>query len=126
MKRISFAVLCNLYMLCFCLSCEQINHHSVSIHVSDSQHYYKMYAHYNRGKAGNMDEYMTDEIGRASNMSFVNTRIDGKLTLDDHTNFYLKKYPGYIEIKLDKEENSGDAYRKIKTMCEGIKQIISH
>ena len=85
-----------------------------------------MYAHYNAGKAGNVDEYMTDEIGRASHMSFVNTRIDGKLTLDDRTTFYLKKHPGYIEIKFDKDENSGDAYRRIKAMCNGIKQIISH
>lgn len=126
MKRISFAVLCNLCMLYCSLSCEQINHHSISIHVSDSKQYYKMYAHYNPGKAGNVDEYMTDEIGRASHMSFVNTRIDGKLTLDDRTTFYLKKHPGYIEIKLDKDENSGDSYHKIKTMCNGIKQIISH
>jgi hypothetical protein len=126
MKRVSFAVICNILMLCFGLSCDQINHHSVNIHVSDSKQYYKMYAHYNPGKAGNVDEYMTDEIGRASHMSFVNTRIDGKLTLDNHTTFYLKKHPGYIEIKLDKDENSRDAYQKIKTMCTGIKQIISH
>ena len=89
MKRISFAVLCNLCMLYCCLSCEKINHHNISIHVSDSKQYYKMYAHYNAGKAGNVDEYMTDEIGRASHMSFVNTRIDGKLTLNDRTTFYL-------------------------------------
>ena len=107
------------------LSCEQLNHHNISIHVSDSEHYYKMYAHYNAGKTGNVDEYITDEIGRAINMSFVNTRIDGQLTLDDHTTFYLKKYPGYIEIKLDKEKNSDEAYHKIKVMCDGVKKVIT-
>ena len=60
-----------------------------------------------------------------SNMSFVNSRIDGKLALDDHTTFYIKKYPGYLQIKLDKDENSAEAYERIKSMCEGIKKVIS-
>jgi hypothetical protein len=72
-----------------------------------------------------VDEYMDSRIGRTSNMSFVNSRIDGKLALDDHTTFYIKKYPGFIEIKLDKNENSEEAYHRIKAMCEGIKKVIA-
>ena len=40
----------------------------------------------------------------------------------DHTTFYIKKYAGFLEIKLNKEENSDEAYQRIKSMCEGIKK----
>jgi 6-phosphogluconolactonase/glucosamine-6-phosphate isomerase/deaminase len=84
-----------------------------------------MLAHFSKSQTTNVDEYMDARIGRTSNMSFVNSRIDGKLALDDHTTFYIRKYPGFIEIKLDKDENSDDAYHRIKAMCEGIKKVIS-
>ena len=68
---------------------------------------------------------MDSRIGRNSNMSFVNSQIDGKLALDDRTTFYIKKYPGFLKIKLDKNENSEEAYRRMKAMCEGIKKILT-
>ena len=45
--------------------------------------------------------------------------------LDGHTTFYMKKYPGRIKIKLDKDENSYEAYHRIKAICEGIKKVIN-
>ena len=68
---------------------------------------------------------MDDRIGSGSNMSFVNTRIDGQLALDDHTTFYIKKHAGFLEIKLDKDKNSYTSYKKIKSMCEGIKEVLA-
>jgi len=125
MKKNSWALLCNLVMLCFCISCHQSNNGNVNINISESEHYYKMLAHFSREKTTDVDEFMDYKIGNTSNMSFVNSRIDGKLALDDHTTFYIKKYPGYLQIKLDKDENSAKAYERIKSMCEGIKKVIS-
>ena len=68
---------------------------------------------------------MDDKIGNRNNVSFANTKIDGKITLDDHTTFYIKKYPGYLQLKLDKEENTVESYQRIRSMCEGIKKIVS-
>ena len=124
MKRTPLVTLCNLFMLCFSLSCARLNGNT-SISISESGHYYKMLAHFNKSQTTTVDEYMDSRIGRTSNMSFVNSRIDGTLALDDHTTFYIKKYPGFIEIKLDKDKNSDEAYHKIKAMCEGIKKVIS-
>ena len=84
-----------------------------------------MLARFNTGKTNDVDEFMDYKIGNKSNMSFVHSRIDGKLALDDHTTFYIKKYPGYLQIKLDKDENSVEAYERIKSMCEGIKKVIA-
>ena len=125
MKKNSWALVCNLLMVCLCISCSRSNNGNVDIHISESGHYYKMLAHFNTGKTTDVDEFMDGKIGSKSNMSFVNSRIDGKLALDDHTTFYIKKYPGYLQIKLDKEENSREAYERIKSMCEGIKKVIA-
>lgn len=93
-----------------------------SLTFSESDHYYSMNAHFSKSKTRNVERYMDRRIGTRSNMSFVNSRIDGKLALDDHTTFYIKKYPGLIKIKMNKDENSYEAYHRIKAMCEGIKK----
>ena len=125
MKKNSWALVCNLLLVCFCVSCSHSNH-NVNIQISESEQYYKMLAHFNTGRTTDVDEFMDHKIGRRSNMSFVHTRIDGKIALDDHTIFYIKKYPGYLQIKLDKAENSAEAYQRIKLMCEGIKKKLQN
>jgi hypothetical protein len=84
-----------------------------------------MKAHFNKNKTRKVENYMDETIGDQSNMSFINTRIRGQLALDDHTTFYLKKYPGFLEIKFNKGENSYESYQKIKAMCQGIKEVIA-
>jgi len=68
---------------------------------------------------------MNDKIGRRNNVSFSDTRIDGRLTLDDRTTFFIKKFSGHVEIKLDKGENSPGSYERIKSLCEGIKEVLN-
>ncbi|HVX26193.1 MAG TPA: hypothetical protein VHB70_07610 [Parafilimonas sp.] len=125
MKRISVIILFNLFALCFCISCNEIYHHNTNIHISESALDYTMYVHYPPGETHAVENYMDCKIGRSSDMSFVNSRIDAQLTLNDHTTFYLKKYPGYLKIKLDKARNSEQAYDRIKNMCEGIKKVLA-
>lgn len=120
MKRISFAAFCNMFMLCFSLSC-RLSHHNISIHISDSEHYYKMYAHYNPNQTEAVDECMNKHLGRHNNISFNNTQIDAHLTLDDGTKLYMKKNPGKLEIKFNKDENSLASYKEIKDLSEGLK-----
>ncbi len=67
---------------------------------------------------------MNDKIGTRNNMSFINTKINGQLALDDHTTFYIKKYPGYLQIKFEKEKNSGASYKEIKDLDEGLKRVM--
>jgi hypothetical protein len=83
-----------------------------------------MDAWFNEYQTPDVEEYMDDKIGGQSNISFANTHIDGRIGLDDHTNFYIKKSPGHVKIELDKRKNSAESYREIKSMCEGIKQVL--
>ena len=102
------------------------NDRDVDITLNESDHYYSMKAYFSKSKTRDVERYMDSRIGRRSKMSFVNSQIDGKLALDDHTTFYIKKSPGLLKIKLDKAENSEEAYEKIRSMCEGIKKVLAN
>ena len=109
-----------------CITIPSCMHHdgNLNISYSESDHYYSMKADFSKSKTRDVEEYMDRRIGGRSNISFVNSRIDGNLALNDYTTFYIKKYPGHIEIKPDKDENSYEGYHRIKSMCRGIKKIL--
>ena len=96
---------------------------SISIKHSQYDHYYEMTAKFNPEKTTEVDRYLDKELS-AGTMAFVNTRMDGEITLDDKTTFYVKKSPGYINIKFDKEKNSDEAFSKVKSVCEGINEVV--
>ena len=75
-------------------------------------------------KMDDVEAYMNDRIGQRNNVSFSATHIDGRLTLNDKTTFLIKKFPGHIEIRLDKAENTSGSYQRVKSLCEGIKDVL--
>jgi hypothetical protein len=124
MKKISLVFLSVAFLSMF-ISCDHINdNHNISFNYKETDHTYSMKAHFNKGSNRNVENYMDTRIGKKNNMSFVNSTIDGKITLNDQTTFYIKKYPGTLEIKLDKNENSNESYSEIKAMCQGLKQVV--
>ncbi len=98
-------------------------HNNVSITYNDNDHYYKMKAWFSHRKTAAVERYM-DKMLASGNMSFRHTRIDGEISLDDQSTFYIRKRTGYLYIKMNKYENSDEAYYKIKEMCEGIKRVL--
>jgi hypothetical protein len=84
-----------------------------------------MKAHFDVNKTRLVEVYMDRKIGRRSNRSFVNTTIDGTIAFKDHSEFQMEKSPGVLEIQLDKAKNSEDAYLTVKSMCEGIKSVVT-
>ena len=84
-----------------------------------------MDAYFSKDKTREIEYYLDRKLGRASNISLVNTKMDAMLTLHDHTKFYIRKAPGHIRIKLNKDENSYAAYHKIKSMCEGMETVLT-
>jgi len=96
---------------------------SISIKHSQYDHYYEMKAKFNPDKTTEVDRYLDKKLP-SGNMSFVNIEMDGEITLDDKTTFYIKKSPGYLHIKFDKEKNSDEAFIKIKSVCEGINDVV--
>lgn len=107
------------------LSCYHFDDHDTSIKVSESQHVYKMSAHFNRSKTRRIHEYMDQKMGKSNDISFVNSEIDATLTLNDNTTVYLKSLPGELKVEVDKDDNSPESLARVKEMCEGIKKIVN-
>ena len=82
-----------------------------------------MTADFNPGKTDKVDRYLDKELA-TGNISFVNGEMDADITLDDKTTFYVKKTPGYLNIKFDKEKNSEEAFTKLNGVLEGIGAVV--
>jgi len=120
MKRISTAF--SVLVMCFFLSCSGRRHNgNISITLSESGDTYKVIAEFDERKNRALERCMNKYLGNNSNMSFTNTSIDGDMTLDDHTTFYIKKKSGFLKIILDKEKNSRDSYNEIKAFGQELK-----
>ena len=96
---------------------------SLDIKHSQYSHYYEMTAKFNPDKTTQVDRYLDRELSGGDRV-FVNTRMDGELTLDNKTTFYIKKSPGYLNIKFDKEKNSDEAYVKVKFVLDRIGEVV--
>ena len=96
---------------------------SISIKHSEYDHYYEMTAKFNPDRTAAVERWLDKELP-GDNMSFSNTEIDGDITMDNQATFYMKKSPGFLNIKLDKEKNSDEIYRKIRSVCEGINDVV--
>ncbi len=97
---------------------------NLDISFKDADHYFYMAADFDKNKTRRVEHFMNRQIGKESNFSFINTRTNATVRLDDDTKFFLRKEPGHIRIKLNKDENSPAAYYRIKAMCEGMKEVM--
>ena len=125
MKKFRPVLLCTFLFVSVCVSCSQLgNNGNINITLSESEHDYKVLAHYPEENTKKVERYLTKKIGRKSNVSFRNTQIDAQLTLDDGTTFYMKNQPGNLIIKLNKDENSDASYKEIKALGEGLQPLL--
>lgn len=97
--------------------------HDEKISVTDSDDTYEFYAKYDKKKSQRVQDYINVKMSPSGKVTGDN--VDITATLDDKTRFELEEYPGKVRIKLDKEDNSETSYRRIKAMCEGIKEVIN-
>ena len=96
---------------------------SISIKHSEDDHYYEMTAKFNPDRTLAVERWLDKELA-SGDVSFTNMQIDGNITLDDNSTFYIKKSPGFLNIKLDKEKNSEAIYKKVRAVCEGINEVV--
>ena len=96
---------------------------SISIKHSQYSHYYEMTAKFNPDRTAAVERWLDKELA-SGDVSFTNTEIDGDITLDNQATFYMKKSPGFLNIKLDKEKNSAAIYQQVRAVCEGINEVV--
>ena len=96
---------------------------SISIKHSEYDHYYEMTAKFNPDRTAAVERWLDKELA-SGDVSFANIEIDGDITLDNQATFYMKKSPGFLNIKLDKEKNSAAVYQQVRAVCEGINEVV--
>jgi len=99
--------------------------HDTAITVNDDSDSYTFTAHYDQGKTGRVESFINQKISPDQMGSSVNDYIDANTRLDDNTRFYIKESPGRLKIRLDKTTNSSASYRRIRRMCEGVKDLLA-
>jgi hypothetical protein len=104
------------------ISCDFPNG-NINIKHSEYDHYYEMIAKFNPDKTAAVERWLDKELP-GGDVSFTNTEIDGNITLDNKATFYMKKSPGFLNVKLDKEKNSTAIYERIRSVCKEIDEVV--
>ena len=92
--------------------------HDISISVNDSDDRLQVYASYPRNKAKRI-QHLIDS--RFHNAKLRKNRVDGYMTMDDNTQFYVRTTPGRFLIRLNKNEHNEQACANLKELGEEIK-----
>jgi hypothetical protein len=124
MKKQIFLIVCALFSWAAFSSCRW--HYDSSISVWDNEDEYELNAIYAKSKTGKVQRFLDRCLEERCNTSFSHSHIDKDIILDDRTKFYIHSYPGELEIKINKTENSDESLVKIKELCEDLKDILEH
>lgn len=106
-------------ILALLISC---NNGDVNIAVKDDDDYYRFRAHFDEDLSPYVSEFLNDRISPTR----IDPERDSKIitVLKDQTKLTIESSPGELMVYLDKEENSRDAYHRVKNLCDGVKDVI--
>lgn len=92
----------------------------LSIKVREKDNSFEIRAYFHRRKTKMIQRYMDQQLG--ANALFENSRMEGKVVLDDHSTFFVKTKPGYVFINMKKSENDSTALANMKELEKGIRE----
>ncbi|MES2331929.1 MAG: hypothetical protein V4539_20145 [Bacteroidota bacterium] len=95
------------------------NGKNISIRVKENSSIYEIKAYYARNKTYRIQRFIDQELH--THDVFAHARMDGDITLDDHSNFYVQAYPGKLIIRMDRRQNDPEAYYRLKSLGEKLK-----
>jgi len=128
MKTIKTTLL--IWLLCLCCGIAIFavagnrNSDNVSISITESADEYNFKAEYNRDKAANVEQCLDDYLKESIKASFKHAEMDSKITLSNHTVFYIRSAPGELRIELDKRENSKETVAKFRKLYGALRKTI--
>jgi hypothetical protein len=102
------------------------SHHrnETSVTVKDSHRYYYLEASFNENLTHDVERYLNDKIGQSDPSILIEGAGDRRITLSDHSSFHLVTEPGYVKLKLDKDQNTKASYQRIRSICQGLKAVV--
>lgn len=120
MKRLFYSIAVLMFMCATAFS----QNKNLNVTTKESDDDYEFSAVFDKAKNPEVVSYMDKVLGKPNNISFSNTQLDAKMSLDDKSKFYIKLSPGNIKMKFSKEDNSEANYKKLKNMCENLSKIV--
>lgn len=101
---------------------KEFNSENINITVSENEKELTISAKYPLDKTKNIQKILGKQFGQAV---FTNLEMDGVITLDDKTSFYLKNTKGKLKIEFDKRKNNKKSYQNMKHFGEDLKGILT-
>src|SRR5688572_8541329 len=101
------------------------NRNNTSITLSENKSSVNISAEFPESKSGKVHDYFRHKLNLADLPDLSHLEIKDYSTPDNRMRFYIRSMPGSIELSLDKNQNSVDAYETIKETAEEIKQVLT-
>ncbi|RFS15643.1 hypothetical protein [Emticicia sp. C21] len=124
MKKLFNLVLITVLSVAFFSSCRHRG--DISISHNESNDLYKFVAHFPEDRTKEVQRYLDDKLENGGDFSFVNSKIDGTIALDNKMNFYIKMYPGNLKIEMNKSKNSYENYARMRKIGEDMGKILKN
>lgn len=122
-----------LLITCVCLlagslsSCwrNSMDDDNLSIAVTDSDDYYKIKAEFAEDKTRKVQKYLNKNFSPNEIFASEDDHMDITTKLWGDTWIYIKSSPGKLILRLDKDKNSKESYRRVKEVAEGLKEQLT-
>jgi len=112
----------SLFVLIAFTSCRYRHNTNISIH--EQRDSYEFYASYSKNKAAKVQRYLDERLGSSEFYRSELENYDRTEVMNDDTKFYIQSEPGRLKIKLDKRENTEASYKRVKHICDGLKDVL--
>jgi len=124
MRSINYSVTLLLISISLLSSCRIHHNQSMNIQIDESDASYKFYASFPEDLTSKVHRVVNKSISPNGLFASANDYMNINTTLQDQTKFAVKASPGFIEIKINKRDNSEASYYRIKEMCAKIKRSL--
>lgn len=101
------------------------NKNDISLKFSETETELSVSAKFPNEKTPDVQKYLTKELSDSKDLTFEDTNIDGEIGLNDGTFFYMKLAEGRLKIEMERKRNTSSAYKKMKKLCEGLKEVLT-
>lgn len=97
----------------------------INLKVSENESELNISAEFPKEKTPEVKNFLNKELNIEKELASKNTKIDGDIALEDGTFFYMKLAEGRLKIEMERKRNSQNAYKKLKRMFVGLKNVLT-
>lgn len=101
------------------------NDDNTRISVSNNKNEIRLEADFPKEKTVRVHQYLRNQLQLRDVDDLRHLEVKKYITSDGSMNFHIKSREGYLKILLRKDRNSTDAFHKIQTTANGLKEVLT-